>query len=65
MNALEVVDHHEDSNVLHSNWALKLKSSLDGLIKKIKVLFYVRVDQQIEGIDFFETNASITPLKFY
>ena len=60
MNTLELVDHTEDMNVLLSTWALKLKSSLDGLIKKFKALFYVRVDQQIEGIDFFETNASVT-----
>ena len=60
MNTLELVDHTEDMNVLLSTWALKLKSFLDGLIKKFKALFFVGIDQQIEGIDFFEANASVT-----
>ena len=46
-------------NVLQSTWALKLKHFPDGLIKMLKTWFQARGDQQIKGIDFFETYASV------
>ena len=46
-------------DVIDSTWAFKLKRYPDGLIKKFKARFCARGDQQIEGIDFFETYAPV------
>ena len=46
-------------NVLDSTWAFKIKRFPDGLIQKLKARFCVRGDQQIEGIDFFDTFAPV------
>lgn len=37
----------------------KIKRFPDGLIRKLKARFCVRGDQQIEGVDFFDTFAPI------
>jgi len=52
---IEGVDHH----VIASTWAFKCKCYPDGLIKKFKARFCARGDQQLEGIDFFETYAPV------
>ena len=44
-------------NVLWSTWAFK--PNPDGLIKKFKAPFCAKRDQQIQGIDFFETYATV------
>lgn len=59
MGAWEVTDRTEDMNVIDSTWAFKLKRFPDGLIKKFKGRFCARGDQQIEGVDFFETYAPV------
>ena len=59
MNAWEVVERTIDMNVIESTWAFKCKRYPDGLIKKFKARFCARGDQQIEGIDFFETYAPV------
>ena len=59
MGAWEIVDQTDDMNVIDSTWAFKLKHYPDGLIKKFKARFCARGDQQIEGIDFFETYAPV------
>ena len=59
MNAWEVVDREDGMNVLQSIWAFKIKRYPDGLIKKFKARFCARGDQQLEGIDFFETYAPV------
>ena len=59
MGAWEVVDETADMNVLESTWAFKIKRFPDGLIKKFKARFCARGDQQLEGIDFFETYAPV------
>jgi len=59
MEAWEVVDREEGMNVIDSIWAFKLKRFPDGLIKKFKARFCARGDQQLEGIDFFETYAPV------
>ncbi len=46
-------------NVISSTWAFKCKRHPDGLIKKFKARLYARRDQQLEGIDFFETYAPV------
>ena len=59
MGAWEVVDRPEKANVIDSTWAFKLKRFPDGLVKKFKARFCARGDQQIEGVDFFETYAPV------
>ena len=46
-------------NVISSTWAFKYKRYSDGLIKKFKARFCACRDQQLEGIDFFETYAPV------
>ena len=59
MEAWEVINRKEGMNVIDSIWAFKLKRFPDGLIKKFKARFCARGDQQLEGIDFFETYAPV------
>jgi hypothetical protein len=59
MDAWEVVDREEAPNVIDSIWAFKLKRYPDGMVKKFKARFCARGDQQLEGIDFFETYAPV------
>ena len=59
MGAWEIVDRADDMNVIDSTWAFKCKRYPDGLIKKFKARFCARGDQQLEGIDFFETYAPV------
>jgi hypothetical protein len=59
IDAWEVVDHKNDINVINSTWAFKCKRYPDGLIKKFKARFCACRDQQLEGIDFFETYALV------
>ena len=59
MGAWEVVDRPKNANVLDSTWAFKIKRYPDGLIKKFKARFCARGDQQLEGVDFFETYAPV------
>ena len=54
-----VVDSMEDINIFQLTWALKLKHFPDGLIKKFKAQFCARGGQQIQGIAFFKTYASV------
>eukprot|EP00804_Cyclotella_cryptica_P017057 CCRYP_003306-RA/>CCRYP_003306-RA protein AED:0.08 eAED:-0.00 QI:0/-1/0/1/-1/0/1/0/182 len=59
MGAWDVVDHPEGVNVIDSTCAFKLKQFPDGLIKKCKACFCVQGDQQVHGVDFFETYAPV------
>ena len=46
-------------NVIQSTWALRIKRFPDGLVRKLKSRLCVRGDQQVEGVDFFETFAPV------
>jgi len=59
MEAWEVVDEKTGMNIIDSTWVFKLKRFPDGLIKKFKARFCARGDQQVEGVDFFETYAPV------
>lgn len=59
MDVWEVVDRTDDMNVINSIWAFKLKRFPDGMVKKFKARFCARGDQQLEGVDFFETYAPV------
>jgi hypothetical protein len=58
IDAWSVIDHL-DHHVIASTWAFKCKRYPDGLIKKFKARFCAWGDQQLEGIDFFETYAPV------
>ena len=59
MDAWEVVKREVGMNVLNSTWAFKCKRFPDGLIKKFKARFCARGDQQVEGVDYFDTYAPV------
>ena len=59
MDSWRVVDRTPDMNVIGGTWAFKIKRFPDGLIKKFKARFCARGDQQLEGVDFFETYAPV------
>ena len=46
-------------NILKSTWDFKKKRHPDGSLKKYKARLFVRGDQQIEGVDVFETYAPV------
>ena len=45
--------------MLTSTWAFKKKRYPDELLKKFKAIFCVRGDQQVDGLDVFETFAPV------
>ena len=45
--------------VIELAWDLKCKRYPDGLPKNFKARFFARGDQQLEGIDFYETYATV------
>jgi hypothetical protein len=60
MDAWEIVDRDDENmNVIDSIWAFKVKRFPDGMVKKFKARFCARGDQQLDGIDFFETYAPV------
>jgi hypothetical protein len=60
IDAWSVIDKtSEHKNVISSTWAFKVKRYPDGLIKKFKARFCARGNQQLAGIDFFETYAPV------
>lgn len=54
-----IYDVPEGANILDSTWVFKRKRAPDGTVKKLKARFCVRGDQQIEGVDFFDTFAPV------
>ncbi len=57
MNAWDVVECTPDMNMIPSIWAFKFTCFPDGIITKFKAQFCVRVDCQIEGVNYFKTYA--------
>jgi histone deacetylase 1/2 len=54
-----VVPCPEGANVLQGTWAFVRKRYPDGRIRKLKARFCVRGDQQVEGIDYFDSYAPV------
>ena len=59
LGSFEMVARPRGENVLQSTWAFKRKRYPDGALKKYKARFCVRGDQQIEGVDVFDTYAPV------
>jgi hypothetical protein len=62
IDAWDVVKREAGMNIFNSTWAYKCKWYPYGLIKKLKARFCACGDQQLEGIDFFETYAPVVHL---
>ena len=61
MGDWDLIDNTGDINVNNSTWQFKIKLFPNGLINKYKYRFCTREDQQLEGVDFFETYAPVMP----
>ena len=68
MESLESMDPWEEipitsvpngKRVLDSTWVFKRKRYPDGSVRSLKARWCVRGDQQIEGVDFFDTYAPV------
>ncbi len=61
LGAWEILEYDLETmpNVIPSTWAFKCKRFPGGLIKKSKAQFFACGNMQLEGIDFFETHASV------
>jgi hypothetical protein len=59
MTMVDLLVDPEGANILDSTWAFKRKRFPDGRVRKLKARFCVRGDQQIEGVDFFDTFAPV------
>jgi hypothetical protein len=55
----EVIDREPRMNVLPGTWAFRCKRFPDGSVRKLKARFCVRGDKQVEGVDFFDTYATV------
>jgi hypothetical protein len=58
-NTWTVIDRQPWMRVLRGTWAFRCKRFPDGSIRKLKGRFCVRGDDQLPGIDFFETFAPV------
>jgi len=62
-DAWEIVPHSVPEtcgkNILGTTWAFKRKFYPDGCVKKLKAWLCICGDQQMEGVDFFETYSPI------
>ena len=59
LGSFKMIPRPRGANVLQSTWAFKRKRYLDGILRKYKARFCVRGDQQIEGVDIFDTYAPV------
>jgi hypothetical protein len=59
MHAWDIVNRESWMNVIPSTWAFHCKIYPDGILKKTKAIFCARGDQQLEGLDYFETYAPV------
>ena len=59
MGSWVIFDRDDSMNSIDSAWAFKCKRYPDGLLKIFKYRFCARGNQQLEGIDFFETCAPV------
>ena len=59
MKPWDIFDLNKDMNVLQYTWAFKCKWLPGSIIQKFMDRFCVRGDQQIKGVEFFETFAPV------
>ena len=61
----EVVDRPKNQHVLSNRWVLRRKLGADGSVAKYKARFVARGFEQIYGVDFDETFASVVKQPSY
>ena len=59
LSSFKMVSRPRGGNVLQSTWVYKRKRYPDGSLRKYKAIFCVRGDQQIDGLDVFDTYALV------
>ena len=59
MGSFKMIKRPGGENILYPAWAFRKKRYPDGSLKKYKARFYVRGDQQMEGLDVFKTYAPV------
>ena len=59
LGSFEVIDIPRGGDVLQSTWVFKRKWYPDGTLKKYKSSFCIRGDQQIDGVDVFDTYTPV------
>ncbi len=59
MGAWDVFQHKNDMNIINGTCTFKCKQFTSDTVKKFKAHFCAHGDQQLEGIDFFETYANV------
>ena len=59
LGSFEMVARPRGANILQSTWAFKRKRYPYGTLRKYKARFCVRGDQQIEGVDVFDTYTPV------
>ena len=59
LGSFKMIKRPSGANILDSTWAFRRKRYPDGSLKKYKARFCVRGDQQIEGVDVFDTYAPV------
>ena len=59
LGSFNMVPRPKGSNFFQSTWVFRNKRYPDGHLKKYKARFCVRRDQQIDGVDIFETYAPV------
>jgi hypothetical protein len=59
----ELVKRPSDHNVIGTNWVFQNKQDENGVIVRNKARLVVQGYSQVEGLDFYETFASVTRLE--
>ena len=59
LGSFKIIARPRGANILMSTWEFKKKRYPDGALKKFKARFCVRGDQQIDGLDVFDTFAPV------
>ena len=55
LKSFKMVDRPRGANILEFTWAFKKKRYPDGELKKLKARFFVWGDQQVDGVNVYET----------
>ncbi len=59
MGAWGDAEYEDDMNIINGTWAFKFKQFPNGTVKKFKACICVCGDQQLDGIDCFETYTPV------
>ena len=63
IGSFKMIKRSDGTNILDSTWAFRRKRYPDGSLKKHKARFCARRDQQVDGVDVFETYIDVVSWK--